>query len=66
MEQRRRRFALLFGVAALVATTAHRPTLDIHVNAGAPIETAASVQSAVKLGLMGVTVLVTWGAERLR
>lgn len=62
--ERRRRIAIGLGVLALVAAVAPKPSADIHIDLAA-IE-APRVQAAVDLGLMGVTVLLTWGGEQLR
>ena len=66
MDYRRRRFALGFAVLALVAATSHRPSFDVTIDTDAPSVAVPGPQAVVKLGLTGVSILVTWGAEQLR
>lgn len=65
MEQRRK---VLLGIAAiaLIAGVAHHPSADIRVMTHDAGDLAPQrFQAAVDLGLMGVSVLVTWTAKRL-
>jgi hypothetical protein len=66
MDYRRRRFALVLAVVAMTAATANRPSFGIHVDTESAAPVAPHWQGAVKLGLAGASVLVTWGAEQLR
>lgn len=60
--ERRRRIAIGLGVVALVAALAPRPNGDIRID----LAEAPRARAAVTLGLMGVSLLVTLSAERLR
>ena len=65
--ERRRRIALGVFAFALIAINAPRPGADIRVDLAGVGETSVPrAQAAVDLGLMGVKVLVTWGAGQLR
>lgn len=64
---RDRRKLLIAGGAALAILAVQRPTADIRLithDLGDPAP--HRVQAAVDLGLMAVSVLVTWTGQRLR
>jgi hypothetical protein len=66
MEQRRR-IALVLGVLALVAVAAPHPSADIRIEThAAPDIVPTRVQAALDVGLMSVSVLVTWTEGSLR
>lgn len=66
MDQRRRTM-LGLGAVALTLAAMHPPKADIRViTHDAADRSPHRFQAAVDLGLMGVSVLVTWTAKRLR
>ena len=66
MDYRRRRFAFGFAVLAMIAATSHRPSFDVTIDTDGPSVGAPGPQAVVKLGLTGVSVLLTWSVEQLR
>lgn len=67
MDQRRRRSMLALGAVALTLVAINHPKADIRILTHDTADVAPKrFQAAVDLGLMGVSVLVTWTAKRLR
>ena len=66
MDQRRRTVVAL-GAVALIVAAANHPTANIRVLTHDATDLSPHrFQAAVDLGLMGVSVLVTWTAKTLR
>lgn len=63
---RDRRFGLVLGAAALIALAVRHPSADIRILTHDAADRAPHrIQAALDLGLVGVSVLVTWTAKRL-
>ncbi len=66
MDQRRRTM-LAVGAIALTLAAVHPPKADIRIMTHDAADVSPHrFQAAVDLGLMGVSLLVTWTAKRLR
>jgi hypothetical protein len=63
---RNRRIALLAALALLMVTAVRHPSAELRIQLHDPADIAPHrVQAAVELGVIAVSVLVTWTSHRL-